>query len=233
MYQLTLNNFEGPLNLLLNVVEEQKLSINEISLAHIADQYVAYLKSAEELSKEELAMFLVIAATLMLLKSRSLLPQLHLTEEEELDVQELQLRLRTLQFFKTLASTIGALERRRKHCFGREAYSGMQAIFLPPEQVTKTLLGTALRELIALLPSKEELPTDTLGKVVSLEEKMKELWQRLQETVEMSFDEMKRGTKEKVEVIISFLAILELIKQGMLLVEQKGLFGTIHLKKHE
>lgn len=79
-YQLTLENFSGPLGLLLNLVEEQKLSINEISLAEIAEKYIIYLKSLEEMPKDELAAFLVIASTLMLIKSRSLLPGVQLTE---------------------------------------------------------------------------------------------------------------------------------------------------------
>src|SRR3989338_5944844 len=99
MYQLTLNNFSGPLGLLLNLVEEKKLSINEVSLAQVADQYIAYIKSAPALSKEELAQFIVVAATLILIKSRSLLPSLAISEEET-DIKELETRLATYKFFK-------------------------------------------------------------------------------------------------------------------------------------
>ena len=81
--EVTTERFSGPLDALLMMVEEKKLSINEISLSQIADQYIAQIKQAETLSKEELAMFLVIAATLILIKSRSLLPNLPLTAEEE------------------------------------------------------------------------------------------------------------------------------------------------------
>src|SRR3990167_1465647 len=180
MYQLTLEKFSGPLGLLLNLVEEQKLSINEISLAEIAEKYIAHLKSLEEIPKEELAVFLVIASTLMLIKSRSLLPGVKLTEEEETDIKELEQRLKTYQFFKKLSQHIRELNKQDKHLFGREAYVGMSAIFFSPE--------------------------GTLGKMISIEDKMAEIQERLNRMLALTFDELKNSAREKIEIIVSFLA---------------------------
>jgi segregation and condensation protein A len=232
MYQLTLEKFTGPLDLLLNLVEEQKLSINEISLANITEEYIQYLKSLEEMSKEELAAFLVIAATLMLIKSRSLIPNLKLSEEEETDIKELEIRLKTYQFFKELSNNLKGIVKSKCHLFGREAYAGMAAVFFPPDDLTAENLNKTLKEILAFVPQKELLSEASMLRTVSLEDKIAELKDRLEGFMEYSFDEMRKHAKEKVEVIVGFLAMLELIKQGFILFEQKNLFGSINLKKN-
>lgn len=239
MYQFTLEKFTGPLDLLLNLVEEQKLSINEISLAKIAEEYIKYLKSLEEMPKEELAAFLVIAATLMLIKSRSLIPNLKLSEEEEMDIKDLERRLKTYQFFKELSAHLRGFTKEKRHLFGREAYAGMSAVFFPPEGVTAEHLKKTLKDLLEFIPQKESLPEESIFKTVSLEDKMEELKERIERFMEFSFS--ARGgsayggdeKKDKLEVIVSFLAMLELIKQGFMIFEQKHLFGNIQLKKQD
>ena len=233
MYQITLEKFSGPLEILLHLVEKQKFSINEISLAKVAEQYIAYLKSLEEMPKEELAAFLVVASTLMLIKSRSLLPNLQLTEEEEMDVSELERRLKTYKFFKELAGYLKELNNQNKHLFGREAYTGMSAVFFPPEELTPAILKKILGEILETIPQKETLPEETMLKAVSLEDKMAELKERLLRFMQFTFDEFGKQSKEKVDVIVSFLAMLELIKQGFMAFEQKKLFGSIELKRNE
>ncbi|MDO8523136.1 MAG: segregation/condensation protein A [bacterium] len=232
MYQFNLDKFSGPLDLLLNLVEEEKLSINEISLSRVAEEYIAYLKSLEEMPKEELAAFLVIASTLMLIKSRSLIPNLKLSEEEEVDIKDLERRLKTYKFFKELAESLKALNKGGRHLFGREAYVGMQAVFFPPQDLTKEILSKIVEELLTAIPQKESLPEDTLKKAVSLDEKMSELRDRLESMVAVNFEEMRKDGKEKVEVIVSFLALLELVRQGFAIFEQKGIFANIEMKKN-
>ena len=233
VYQITLEKFSGPLETLLNLVEEQKLSIGEISLSRVAEQYIAYLKSLEDMPKEELAAFLVIASTLMLIKSRSLIPGIKLTEEEEGDIKELEMRLKTYKFFKELSAHLKDLNRANRHLFGREAYAGMSAVFFPPDGLVPTMLKRVLDEILQALPKKEVLPEESIFKIVSLEDRMAELKERLEGFMEFTFDEFKKQSKEKVDVIVSFLAMLELIKQGFMIFEQKKLFGSIELKKHE
>lgn len=226
--------------MLLNLVEEQKLSINEISLAKIAEEYIKYLKSLEEMQKEELAAFLVIAATLMLIKSRSLIPNLKLSEEEEMDIKDLERRLTTYRFFKELASHLRELTKEKRHLFGREAYAGMSEVFFPPEGVTVENLKKILKEILEFVPKKESLPEESILKTVSLEDKMTELKERVERFMEFSFSAIGADSgqvsggddkKDKLEVIVSFLAMLELIKQGFMIFEQKHLFGNIQLKK--
>ena len=231
-YQLTLEKFSGPLGLLLNLVEEQKLSINEISLAEIAEKYIAYLKSLEEMPKGELAAFLVIASTLMLIKSRSLLPGIKLSEEEEIDIKELEERLKTYQFFKELSLHLKELNRQNKHLFGREAYTGMSAVFFPPEGLKIGDFKKIMDEILEAVPKIEQLPEETLGKMISIEDKMAEIQERLNKMLALTFDELKNSAEGKIEIIISFLAMLELVKQGWLILDQQKLFGGISLKKN-
>lgn len=231
MYQFNLDKFSGPLDLLLSLVEEEKLSINEISLSKVAEEYIAYLRSLEEMPKEELAAFLVIASTLMLIKSRSLIPNLKLTEEEEIDIKDLERRLITYKFFRKLGESLKGLNKQGKHLYGREAYAGMQAVFFPPKDVTAETLSKIVGELLTAIPLKESLPEDTLKKAISLEEKMDELKNRLESMAAVNFEEMRKNGKAKVEIIVSFLAVLELVRQGFAIFEQKGTFANIDIKK--
>ena len=118
----------------------------------------------------------------------------------------------------------------------------MSAVFFPPEGVTAENLKKILKEILELIPQKESLPEESILKTVSLEEKMDELKERIEKFMEFSFSALGAcsgqasgvdGEKDKLEVIVSFLAMLELIKQGFMIFEQKHLFGNIQLKRHE
>src|SRR3989338_11573593 len=162
MYELTLDKFTGQLDLLLNLVEEKKLSVNEVSLSEVAEQYISYLKSLPDISKDELATFLVVASTLMLIKSRSLLPSLELSEEENVDISELESRLKIFKLFKELSIDLKVLSQKGAHLFGREAYVGMGSFFSPPGGVTPDVLGKAIFGVLEILPKKEDLPEDVI-----------------------------------------------------------------------
>lgn len=233
MYNLSLEKFEGPLDILLGLVEEEKLSINEISLAQVAEQYITYLKSLEDMPKEELAAFLVIASTLILIKSRSLMPNLKISEEEEMDIKDLERRLRTYKFFRELAQKMRELAKPGRHLYGREAYVGMSSVFFPPEKIGAADLANILRDILTAIPVSESLPEDSIKKAISLEEKMAEFKERIEKVMNLDFAEVRKNAKEKVEVIVSFLAMLELVRQGWAVFEQKGIFANIELKKNE
>src|SRR3989338_8745585 len=102
-YQVKTQVFEGPMELLLDLVEKRKLFINEISLAEVADDYIAHLKEFQKLPVDFVSNFLIVAATLILIKSKSLLPTLSLTEEETHDIDELERRLKEYQKIRELS----------------------------------------------------------------------------------------------------------------------------------
>jgi segregation and condensation protein A len=234
MYQIKQEKFEGPLDLLLELIQQRKLSINEISLAAVTDEFIGHLKELEihgETDNEILAEFLVVASQLLLIKSRSLLPQFSVSAEEEASIEELENRLREYQRIKELAQEIGALARGGPKSFPRPAYAGREITFSPPKHFTARLLVDAFERLLEAIPKVEKLIEEKIKKVISLEEKIKHLQTLLAGKVERAFSELIAGAKEKVEIIVSFLAILELAKQKLITVKQQGLFSDITIQK--
>ncbi len=228
---MKLQQFEGPLALLLELIEKRKLSINEVSLADVTDQYVEYLKSLEGFPMEEVAAFIAIASTLLLIKSSSLIPSFELSEEETGDIKDLERRLRIYSCIKNAAMVLGKTFGGNL-MFEREAFLGFSFNFLEPKGTTKEKLYSVLKQIAANLPQKEILPRALVKKVVSLEKKMSEIVSRIQQKIEMSFSDASDGKHEKIEIIVSFLAVLELIKRGFIIVEQAAVFDNIKIKKN-
>lgn len=225
--------FEGPLDLLLNLIEKKKLFINDISLAKVADDYIAYLQNQENFPIAQSADFLVIASTLLLIKSRSLLPNLNLTEDEQRDIGDLERRLKIYQRIKELSVHI-------KNHFGKEIIFSPEArkavpVFSPDATMTKENLLTAALSVIKNLPKLvENIPKAVVKKVISLEEMIGNLTTRIQSSIKLSFREFaKVGKEERVNVIISFLAMLELVKQGIVNVRQENNFDDIEIETQQ
>lgn len=222
--------FEGPLDVLLDLIEARKLSITAVSLGKITDEYVAYIKSLSEFPLGEVSNFLVVASTLMLIKSRSLLPGLELMEEEERDIEDLEARLKLLAQIRELSRNIKDSWMRRP-MFSREALKGYEFGFVEPKGVTADSLYKSLENLIKSFPKVMELPEKTLEKVISIEEKMIELVGRLTARIKATFHDIV-GAKNKLDIIVGFLAVLELVKEGALAVRQDERFGSIEIEKN-
>jgi len=223
--------FEGPLGLLLNLLEKEKLSISDISLAKVADEYLSYIRKLEAIDPEELAEFLVVAASLMLIKSKSLLPELSLGQEEEESVEELRKRLELLKKMRWLAQELKKLAEAGEHIFTKEAYLGMEPLFYPPPGFSAELLRDAFTAFLASLPKIEKLAEEKIKKIISLEERITQIRDFLAGAVEKAFSDIVRGAKEKMEIIISFLAILELAKQKFIELHQRKTFADIIIKR--
>lgn len=230
MYKVKLAEFEGPLDLLLNLVEDEKLDITKISLARVTNQYLNYLKKIEEIDPSALADFLDVAAKLILIKSKALLPVLELTSEEEEGIEDLEEQLKRYQVIREAAKKISEVLRKGKTAIEREAYLGLQFFFYPPKNLNSSLeLKKYFLRVVESLPNIEDLPKEIVQEVVSLEEKISDIQKRVQKTFVFSFDKVIKEAKTKTEVIVSFLAILELIKQRFVFVEQKGVFLKINI----
>lgn len=229
-YNVKLETFEGPLELLLDLIEKRKLFINEISLAAIADDYIAHLKSFEKLPVDFVSNFLIVASTLVLIKSKSLLPTLSLTPEETQDIHELEARLKEYQRIRELSVHV-------KNMFGGQIMfpKGQsrvrEAVFAPSEEIKTQSIFDAIHDAIMRFPKKVALPKLMVKKVISLEEVMDRLATRITSNLKMSFREFAGvGKEEKVNVIVSFLAMLELVKQGVLAVTQESHGEDIHME---
>ena len=231
-FKIKTETFEGPLDLLLDLIEKRKLFINDISISKVADDYIAYIKNLNKFPIGESANFILIASTLLLIKSISLLPNLHLTEEEEHDIKDLEKRLKFYQKIKGLSIGI-------KKIFGQNIIFAPLArktvpVFSPDESITLTNLLNSAREVLKNLPKTESLPKVAVKKIISLEEVIGNLTERIKTSLSMNFKDFARiGKEDKINIIVSFLAMLELVKQGVIEVMQEGQFEDIKMQTQE
>jgi segregation and condensation protein A len=230
-YRVKFAEFEGPLELLLHLIERAELDITQVSLASIADEYLAYVAEQEEIPLENLAQFLSVASRLILIKSRALLPILEFTEEEEASMEDLEAHLRVYQEYRTAAAQLGVLFGLRRAVSGRESFLGVESVFYPPKSVTPRVLAAAFRNVLGTLPMERVLPEAELARIVTLEERIFHLKETLAERAESSFHEWLGTEVSRVDMIVSFLAMLELIKGRYLEVEQGGLFTPITMRR--
>ena len=223
--------FEGPLDLLLDLIEKRKLFINEISLAKVADDYISYVQNIGNYSIGDTAQFILIASTLVLIKSRSLLPSLSLTEEEQQSVDDLEKRLRIYKRIKELSKYVG--EKFGVNIIFGKSKPSIEKVFAPDESMSIPILLSAAKTVLANIPKKEKLPQAVVKKVISLEDMIENLTKRIQSNLKMSFKSFTGGKTEKVEVIVGFLAMLELVKQGIINVSQEKHFEDIQMETEE
>jgi segregation and condensation protein A len=225
--------FEGPLELLIELVEKRKLLINDISLATVTDEYMQRVSLMQELSLPNTVQFVMLAATLLLIKSKSLLPVLELTEEETGSIDDLTERLRRYQIYRDAAAPIQV-------CFGHTMLHEAQytqprePLFVTDGYCATDQLAEAMRRVLHNLP-REMIPKvrATVRPTISLEDMMTNLRKRIDRQMRTRFSDIRRDEPEHKNVIVGFLAILELFKQGDVLVIQDGRFEDIHLESEK
>lgn len=234
-FAVKIGEFEGPLDLLLDLIEKRKLHISQVTLAQVADDYVNYLNAHPELPMGEMANFILVASTLMLIKSAALLPTLELTVEEKQSAEDLEKRLCEYQKIREL-SVLVKKNYGRKMIFFREQSREMKVVFSPTPEITKDNLLITIKNLLNNLPVKKIIPQAIIKKVISLEEMIERLAGRVQSAIKMRFSEFagKHIDKaEKVNVIVAFLGMLELVKRGIIEVEQQAHFSDINMETKE
>lgn len=233
MINIKLEKFEGPLALLFQLIEKEEMDITEVSLAKIADQYVNYIRSAGNIGPDEMADFLVVAARLLLIKSKALLPYLY--PEEEKEIEELEQQLRMYKEFIEAAKKIEAMLGKKKFMFVREfnrkAVLANINLFSPPKNLKIEDLKSIFEDLLGRIQPPEKLEEEMLDKKISIEEKILSIQNMLLDRIKTSFNKIIANAKNRTEIIVSFLAMLELIKQRDIMVEQDGLFEEIIINK--
>ncbi len=223
--------FEGPLDLLLRLIEDQRLEITQISLATVTEQFLGFVKNQASLQPRELADWLVVAAKLLVIKSKALLPTLVLDEEEEREATNLTWQLYQYKRYKEAAKSLAKLANRRQQSWNRNPSYVEQISFYPDPFVTSAALRDTLRYLAKALEEIIKLPKKMLEEVVTISEKIDQVQKQIQEKVELRLRELLNQAKSKTEVIVTFLALLELVKQKILTVEQEAMFSDIIIKR--
>lgn len=232
-FKITVEDFEGPLDLLLKLIELEKLDVTKVSLARVADDFLKHLEDLDDISAEKLSEFLDIASKIILIKSKILLPQLELTEEEQEDIDELEKRLKEYQVFKKVSFELKNYVESDKKGFSRKTNTTPDiTLFDPPKSIDQKKLFNIFKEALARIPEeKEARPEAQVEPIVSIEDKIREIEGHFAIKNTLRFGGFLAKSKTKVEVIVGFLAILELLKLKKIKARQDNNFSDIIITK--
>lgn len=236
-YTVRLPGYEGPLDLLLHLIERNQLEITAISIVAVTDQFIAYLRTWDEPPMPRLAEFITMAARLLLIKSRSLLPRQPRQQDDEEsdpldDAEELRRHLLEYKLARELAAALRARQLAGLQSFarpGRLVDPEAMLVWTPPQ-----LVGLDARALSAVFcrvlaeqrmaePAPLPLPRVTVAEKIAALEAM------LGQAGSALFEDILRACTSRLEMVVTFLAVLELWHQGRVIVRQEGLFGPIEV----
>ncbi len=221
-WKVDIGQFNGPLDLLLQLIEKEELDITTISLAKIADEYFSYIK-AHEFNPIELADFLVVASRLIYIKSKALLPYLIIEEEEE---QSLEDQLKLYREYVLASKAVELILKKQATLYSREKIPA-EAAFRPPYKLTPAGLKEVMERIVHLLEPIMKIPAAIIQKTISIKDRMEQLKEKLSKNAVAGFSHFVKDVKNRMEVVVSFLAVLELLKQRFVSVEQGELFSEI------
>lgn len=235
-YSIKIENFEGPLDLLIYLIEKNKMDIYDINLAEITDQYIEYLNKMEEMNLEIASEFLVMASTLILLKSKSLLPK-QLEDEEEITEEEL---IRRIIEYKKYKEIIKKFKEQYENS-GDRLYGVREEIQLPKQKLEKEYNKEIIPELYKKLIERNEQKKNQNAKNIekiaisesySVGSKVKEMFKVLIKQKKFVFNKLF-SIKEhnKQEVVTAFSGILEMSRRSKVITTQEEVFGDILVEK--
>ena len=234
VYKVMTPVFEGPLDLLLQLIEKAELDITKLSLALVTDQFLEYLRNIPENTIEDVSSFLVIASRLIQIKSEALLPRPPIRELGEIDPGEaLALQLIVYKRFKELANILAERHYQNNHTFPRLAPTPRIDSSFDMQGLTVEDLFYAA-QYILLKENDETL----LGMVVSapkitIREQIKVIAEYIRHHRHGTFEDLFAGKKHRLEVVVTFIALLELVKRKMVYAHQEGVFGQIEFEPAE
>ena len=226
-FTIATETYEGPLEALLNLIEDRKMPISDISLSEVADSYLAYVEKLPELPLGETAQFILVASTLLLIKSRALLPIFELSQDERESVEELERRLARYAIVRKIAKLL------RKEWCAHPLLLAHRAPARPsvfsPAEASLVRIAEVARRLVSILPKPGDVVRATVAPLLRLEDVIVSLKKRLTGALKTRFSDLTKSS-EKAEVIVYFLAMLELVRTGSASVTQDKLFAEITLE---
>lgn len=236
-YNIQLDNFQGPLDLLLFFIKRDELDIMDIPIARIVKEYQEYLVTLQGLNVSVSGEFIVMAATLMRIKVRMLLPQLIDESEEEFEDPRTKLVRRLLEYqqFKEAAENLSALAREHDLCHSRMISAEVETVGEEPsfylEEVSLYKLVQTFKTLLDQMP--QELPYEVEREEIHIQEQISFLLAKFVDRSQLLFSEILPSLNTRHKIITTFLAILEMIRQGQIRVKQKSVFEDIILGRIE
>ena len=236
-YAIKINNFEGPLDLLCHLIDKNKMNIYDINLSEITDQYIEYLKQQEEMNLEIASEFLVMASTLLYLKSKNLLPKQEENDEEELTQEELINRIIEYKKYKEISKTL----KQNYLIFSKRIFKEQEEIQLPKQKIEKnyniSVIPTVYKELIEKNSVKLNKNAKNIEKIALVDtytvaSKVKEMFKVLVKQKRFVFNKLFSLNKHnKQEVVTAFSGLLELSRRNKVDTNQEEIFGDIMVEK--
>lgn len=226
MREIKLEQFSGPLDLLLALIEQEKLNINDIALSKVTEQYFEYLNKLEDNRPEELADFLVIATKLVYMKSKNLLPQL---VDDEDDGPSLADQLKMYKRYIEASRDVNRMWSRDVMGYGRMEPPVKAEGFILPVNAKANDLKDSFIYLLKRLKPVNPLPKVNIDRAISVKARLDSIVNLLKQHRHFSFRELLSSAENKTEVIVSFLALLELVKSGVAAVKQDGSFADLEI----
>ncbi len=237
-YELRLDNFEGPLDLLCYLIDKNKMDIYQIEISQVADQYIQYLKEQEKLNLEVASEFLVMASTLILIKSKGLLPKEN-EDEAELTEEELLNRIIEYKKFKEISKVF----KERIAIYSNRVHKFPENIELPKQVIEKKYtienIINAYTKLVEREENKKNENAQNIEKIAvhdvySVSDKVKEIFKELVRKPRFVFNKLfSLKEKPKAEVVTAFSGVLELSRRNKINTMQEELFGDIVISKRK
>ena len=233
-YQVRIPIYEGPLDLLLDLIERAELDITSVSLAMVTDQYLAYMHSLEQSNADDISAFLIIAARLLQIKSEALLPRPPQREPGEEDVgTSLVEQLRIYKRIKEIGAWLDARQAAGFATYLRVAAPPRIEAKLDPSTLTLEKFMAAANSVFARAVEKEPLGSVIAAPTVTIREKIDLIARTLRQLRRASFRGLLGDKATRLEVVVTFLALLELIKRYRVQVQQEALFSDIQIDQLE
>lgn len=233
-FTVKLDRYEGPYTKLLELIEQKKLSITEISLVSVADDYIAYIKTLDQKKVVDISQFIVVASTLMLMKAKSLLPNVVYTEEEEKQVEDLEKKLELYRLLTEASAKIRSVYQKSiLYSRNRVVYKGAP-VFVPDTRVDKTFLQSIALLTLASFVVPKALVKVAVEQALRIENVIERLVQRVQNMQSVTLQSLSEGAKtfeeQKKLLIINFIALLELLRTGTVHADQNTDSGEIQIQ---
>ena len=236
-YEIKIDNFEGPLDLLCHLIEKNKLDIFEVKISDITDQYIDYINQMEKMNLEVTSEFLIMASTLLYLKSKTLLPK-ETEDEEELTEEQLLQRIIDYKKYKEISKRL----KENYEIFSKRIFKLTETIELPKQQLERNYEKNIIPELYAEVINKNKVRINKNAKNIqkiaitetfTVGSKVKDMYRELIRNKKFVFNRLFSIKKHnKNEVVTAFSGLLEMSRRSKVLTQQEELFGDITVTKN-